>query len=283
MARKHGITSTTYDNLVIDSGAAYLDYGIGVNTATFDTVITTDALTVTINGTPTTFTFVESGAGTNEVLLGESDTEAATNMAAAIDALSNVSAESSGAVVTVTADSADVSTSISTSDTTITIGTNGLTSTLFGATRGGNTFTIETECRDMEADGAKGSVKGGRRITGVTATLTVNLLEMSSEFLAYALPGSSTADDPDGSPTHDKITRALAIASTDYHTNVAIVGEVQGKTSPVIVGIDNALVDGNFELSFSEDDEGVVALQFKGHFDPSDMDAEPWFIKYPKA
>ena len=42
---------------------------------------------------------------------------------------------------------------------------------LLGATRGGNTFTIEQEIRNMEVDGAKGSVKGFRRITAVNCII----------------------------------------------------------------------------------------------------------------
>ena len=184
MARKHGITANTYKKFVVDSGAAYLNYG-------------------------------------------ESD------------------------------------------------------ETLFGATRGGSSFAIETEYRDMPVDGAKGPVKGGRRITSVNAILTVNFLELSATLLSRVLPGSSVADY--GSPkSHDEITRALAIALTDYATNVALVGEVSGGgVNAAEFILDNALVDGNFELALSDAEEPVLSAQFKGHFDPSSMDAEPWTVRFP--
>lgn len=154
--------------------------------------------------------------------------------------------------------------------------------TLLGATRGGSTFAIETEYRDMPVDGAKGSVKGGRRITSVSATLTANFLEHSATLMSRVLPGSSVADYPDTpGKTHDSITRALQIALTDYATNVAIVGEVSGSSAPVIIIIKNALVDGNFELALADAEESVLAAAFKAHFDPSDMDTEPWEIRYP--
>ena len=51
--------------------------------------------------------------------------------------------------------------------------------TLLGATAGGNTFTIETEYKEMVVDGAKGVVKGGRRITKVTAKMVCNFIEFS--------------------------------------------------------------------------------------------------------
>jgi len=153
---------------------------------------------------------------------------------------------------------------------------------LFGATRGGTSFVIETEYRDMPVDGAKGPVKGSRRITAVNAILTANFVELSSALLSRILPGSAVADY--GSPkTHDEITRALAIALTDYATNVALVGEVTGNsTDAAEFIIDNALVDGNFELGLTDGEEPVLAAQFKGHFDPASMDAEPWTIRFPE-
>ncbi len=184
MARKHGITANTYKKFIVDSGAAYLNYG-------------------------------------------ESD------------------------------------------------------ESLLGATRGGSSFVIETEYRDMPVDGAKGPVKGGRRIVSVNAMLTVNFLELSAALLARVLPGSSIADF--GSPkTHDEITRSLAIALTDFATNIALVGEVTGGgVNAAEFVLDNALVDGNFELALTDGEEPVLAAQFKGHFDPASMHPEPWPIRFP--
>lgn len=154
---------------------------------------------------------------------------------------------------------------------------------LLGATRDGNTFTIEQEIREMPVDGAKGLVKGGRRITRVTARITANFVEFSSTLLQHALPGSSVANYPDDiTPTHDQITRALQIALADYLTNIAIVGNVSGSDQPIICGIKNALADGNLEISESDGEEAGISIQFTAHFDPTDLDTEPWFIRYPK-
>lgn len=156
--------------------------------------------------------------------------------------------------------------------------------TLLGATRGGNVFNVETEYRDMEVDGAKGPVKGGRRITNVSVSLTANFVELTATIMNKILTGSSVADYPDTpSKTHDQITRSLSIALSDYATNVALVGEVTGNsTYPAIFIVKNSIVDGNFELTMADDDETVLAAEFKGHFDPSDVDTEPWEIRYPE-
>ncbi len=182
MARQHNVTSTTYPNLVIDSGAVYKDYG----------------------------------EGSQERL---------------------------------------------------------------GATRGGNVFSVETEYRDMEADGARGPVKGSRRITGVTAMITVNFLELDLVLIKRILTGSTSASVP----PHNVVTRSVALTDAAYFTNIAIVGEEADSTNPVICKVTNAIVDGNLEQAFNDKDEQVIAVQFKGHFLPTDLDTEPWSISWPTS
>jgi hypothetical protein len=63
--------------------------------------------------------------------------------------------------------------------------------TLLGATQGGNTFEINRTLRDIRPDGAKGPVKGFRRLEEVVATLKVNLLEITAENLRMALAGAT--------------------------------------------------------------------------------------------
>lgn len=73
------------------------------------------------------------------------------------------------------------------------------------------------------------------------------------------------------------------IEDTDYITNVAIVGNVSGKTYPVICIVKNVLAEGPFSLSTAPRDEAVPAIVFTGHYDPSDLDTEPWEVRYPKT
>jgi hypothetical protein len=155
---------------------------------------------------------------------------------------------------------------------------------LLGATRGGNSFVIETELREMPVDGAKGSVKGDKRITRVVAKITANFVEINPAILQLANPGSVVADYPvsPATKTHDSVTRALQIALTDYVTNIAIVGEVTGNSAAPFIGIiKNALAEGNFELTLADSDEGVISITFMSHFDPSALDTEPWEMRWP--
>jgi hypothetical protein len=153
---------------------------------------------------------------------------------------------------------------------------------LIGATRDGNTFTIEQEIKEIAVDGQKGPVKGLRRVTRVVARITANFVEFTTDILKLALPGSTVEDYPEEEPTHDEIKRALQIALSDYCDNIALVGNKSGTDEPIICGIKNALADGNFEVSESDGEEATISIQFTAHFDPEDLDEEPWFIRNPK-
>lgn len=159
---------------------------------------------------------------------------------------------------------------------------------LLGATQGGNTFTIEQDIKLIEIDGVKGATKGARRIIESNAKLKTNLLELSSENLMLAIVGSSATNwtDPTSTPatnTHDEIRRVRNISDLDYITNIAIVGKVSGTNENIIVTIYNALADGGFELGFADREEGVLEVEFTAHYDPDDIDTEPWAIRYPKV
>lgn len=149
---------------------------------------------------------------------------------------------------------------------------------LLGATRGGNTFTIEQEVREIEIDGARGPVKGLRRVVSVRAQIVANLLEMTTENLKAALAGATVEENG----THDIITRKLTIKDSDYLKNVALVGEISGSQEPVICIVKNALSDGNFSVNTADKDEAGLEVTFTGHFDPENLDEEPWEIRFPK-
>jgi len=155
--------------------------------------------------------------------------------------------------------------------------------TLLGATRGGSQFTIEQEIKDMEVDGARGPVKGSRRITMIKATLTVNFIEHTLAGLKRALVGSDSAVF---NVDWDEISRGdFSIADADFLSDITIVGEVSGDSDGMAIKLEDAISDGNFELTFADKEEGVIAMTFTAHFDPADLgagtDTEPWRIYWP--
>lgn len=159
--------------------------------------------------------------------------------------------------------------------------------TLLGATRGGSTFTIEPEVKDMVVDGAKGPVKGGRRITRLNVKLVCNFIEHSADLWLNAIPGSEFYHDETttlvpSDAFHVEFRRSLEIALADYIDNIVIVGQITGTDQAVVCGVKNALADGPFEMAFVDNEEAGLVVQFTGHFDPSALDEEPWILWYPE-
>lgn len=147
--------------------------------------------------------------------------------------------------------------------------------TLLGATRGGNVFELTRTIRRIDPDGAKGPVKGFRRIEEVIATLTVNLMEITEANLLKALAGSSAVAN---------VITGAEIDDADYIDKVAIVGTItgfDGTTAPIVCVLSNVLVDGPFTLNLNPKDEAVLQLVFTAHYLDSDLDTEPWEITYP--
>jgi hypothetical protein len=158
---------------------------------------------------------------------------------------------------------------------------------LLGATRGGNTFTVEQEIKIIEVDGARGPLKGARRIIESTAKIKANLLELTTANLMLAMAGSTAVNwtDTTSAPatnTHDEIRRVRNLSDLDYITNIAIVGKVSGTNENIICMVYNALSDEGLELAFEDKEEGVLEVTFTAHFDPTDLDTEPWGIRFPK-
>lgn len=160
---------------------------------------------------------------------------------------------------------------------------------LLGATRGGNTFTIEVEMREMEIDGIRQAVKGTKRVISVVASLTCNLLELTAENLALSLTGSSlTTFTAEGAtaPTHDVIRRTREIGTMDYIKNVAIVGKVNNTNENFIGILYNALSSGGLEIAMEDENEAAIELTFTAHIDADSINddgsyTEAWEIRKP--
>ena len=150
---------------------------------------------------------------------------------------------------------------------------------LLGATRGGSVFAIEPAIRSMPIDGAKGDVKGDKRIARVNATITANVIELSAWVLALSLTGSARADYPAAIPTHDQIRRYLTIGLSKYRSTVALVGEISGSGEPVVCMLQNVIGTNGLTLTLADNDEATLQIVFAAHFDPATMDVEPWIVR----
>ena len=159
-------------------------------------------------------------------------------------------------------------------------GTWNFADSIIGATNGGSKLSIVPEFTDITVDGALVAVKGLKVKTGETATMDINLAELSKETIKMATNGQ---DGTSSDATYDLIESKASIATGDYLTNIAFVGKtLDGRN--VIAILENALCTSGFEQEGKNKEGAVIALSFASHADvTSDLDTLPWKIYYPKA
>jgi hypothetical protein len=148
--------------------------------------------------------------------------------------------------------------------------------TSLGATRGGATFNPNRTLRNMEVDGALGPVKGMVRREEVAPTLSVTLLEMSEDNLLEAIAGATSTTEGE----FQKIVGG-EIETATYKDNIALLATYSGDSDPVIFVLENVLATEISDVSLEDQNEPVLEVTFAGHFDPDDIDTEPWSIYHP--
>lgn len=149
-----------------------------------------------------------------------------------------------------------------------------------GATQGGSKITITPEFTDVEADGALVLVKGLKVKVGETASMEINLLELTKQVIKDALIAK---DGTSNDSNFDLIESKASLTDGDYYDNIAFVGKtLDGRN--VIVILDNALCTSGFETEGKNKEAGVGKYTFECHADlDSDLDVLPYHIYYPKT
>jgi len=135
--------------------------------------------------------------------------------------------------------------------------------TTLGVTRGGTTFSVTPEYKELERDGARGKEKGLKRLTNLSVQLSTNLMSLTKENMKDALGVADAGTDI--------INSKIDLEDSDYIGNIAVVGETMGG-SYVVVIIKNALADEGIEISFEDREEAVLEVTFSAHFDPTAAD-----------
>jgi len=148
-----------------------------------------------------------------------------------------------------------------------------------GLTRGGSSFSVEREYREIEADGDRGPVKGRIEIDREVAKLNVNALELFShdEMVKY-YPGMMVTPDSEVTPTIQTLRSTLKIALGDYN-DVTWVGKTKdGK--PVTIKIEDAINMENIEWTLEDKNEVVPSLGFTATYDEATRDTAPWNVDF---
>lgn len=150
---------------------------------------------------------------------------------------------------------------------------------LIGATRGGATFTVDREIREIEIDGTKGRTKNLERVISNTATLEVTYLELSKELLMDLLITGSAPGDG----THNKIRGDNSLTVSDYIDTLSLVTEVSGTSDPAIFTLENAMVDGGFDFETADEDEGQLSVTYRSTYYADKLDTPPYHVKFPES
>lgn len=148
-----------------------------------------------------------------------------------------------------------------------------------GATKGGSSFKITPEFYSVQPDGSTVAIKDFKRKIGETATMEINLLELTADIIKAAVVGK---DGTSADNNYNLIESKDAIAEGDYWENIAFVGEtLDGKK--IIVILDNALCTSGLTIEGKNKEEGVGKYTFECHADASQsLTTLPYHIYYPK-
>lgn len=149
---------------------------------------------------------------------------------------------------------------------------------LVGATSGGSSYEIKPELYTLPADGALVRVKGLDVKNGGTASLTVNLMELTPEVLMAATLGMEGTSDVTG---YTMIQDKPDIQEDDYWDNIAFVGKTAaGKR--VIAIFENAVCTSGMSSEGKNKEASVGSYTFECSADmEGDLDTLPWKIYYP--
>lgn len=105
---------------------------------------------------------------------------------------------------------------------------------VISATRGGNEFAVEREMRQIEVDNVHGKVKGTERIIAENARIVANFIEMTTEVILKALPGTRVT-----SANKPVVVPAEYVGSGDGTTTTFTLDYF-----PVVAGTERIYVDG---------------------------------------
>lgn len=133
-------------------------------------------------------------------------------------------------------------------------------SQLLGATRGGGSFVITRDVREVEADGVRSPFVGSKIVDAADAYLSTTLIEITPEHIKQVL---GNADIDDTVPGHVVVTIRTAIDDGDYLENIIWIGD----TSEGFMAIElfNALNTADFNFTFSDKNEGTATCEFHAH------------------
>lgn len=141
-------------------------------------------------------------------------------------------------------------------------------------TRGGGTFSVTKNIRDIEYDGRKGKTKGMQVVDEVNAMLSVPLLDTSMENLALAMPWATYS----GGKLSAESDNLGVIQADAYLENITLFAKVIGGGYKKIT-LYNAMAENDFSLAAAPKAEGVITLEVHAHWDATNDTADLYDIE----
>lgn len=150
-----------------------------------------------------------------------------------------------------------------------------LDETPIALTRGGGTFSIEREYRNIEADGDYGPVKGRIRKIKSVAKLLLNALELIPAQIVQMYPALQINTGVDST----EITAKEEIEAADYQSEVIWVGQTLAGQG-VRITLQNAINLENLEWSLVDKEEVVPEVTYTATYLEGARKTEPWKVEF---
>ena len=150
-----------------------------------------------------------------------------------------------------------------------------LDETPIALTRGGGTFSIEREYRNIEADGDYGPVKGRIRKIKSIAKLLLNALELIPAQIVQMYPALQINTGVDST----EITAKEEIEAADYQSEVIWVGQTLAGQG-VRITLQNAINLENLEWSLVDKEEVVPEVTYTAAYLEGARKTEPWKVEF---
>ncbi len=142
-----------------------------------------------------------------------------------------------------------------------------------GATRGGTTFAINKEERQVEVDGRRTNIKGLQRVDMISPSIRTSLLEMADiDTLRLAL-GTSILTSYQN---FDSVRPALYPNDEDYFGNITLFATIaqrvapNGQPLPIAIVMENCRANTIQDVSISDKNEAVMEIELTAHSLDSD-------------
>ena len=151
--------------------------------------------------------------------------------------------------------------------------------TPIGATSGGGKISVKGEFITLDIDGALVKFKGQTIKRGGSATMDVNMVELTPDTIKMATLFEEGTSDAEG---YTMLQDKAHIEEGDYVDDLAFVGETADGSKNIIVIFESALCTTGMDVEPKTKDPSVVKLTFEAVAEnEGNLDRLPVKIYYP--